>query len=52
MLDVIEVNLEGKIWMMGDKKLVVDVFFYLMVNWVYGFDKFMFVYLNIDRVIC
>jgi len=50
-LDVIEANLEGKKWMLGDKKSVVDAFLYPMANWAYGFDKPTSDYLNIDRVI-
>ena len=50
-LDVIEANLEGKTWMLGDEKSVVDAFLYPMANWAYGFDKPTSDYPNIDRVI-
>ena len=50
-LDVIEANLEGKRWMLGDQKSVVDAFLYPMANWAYGFDKPTSAYPNIDRVI-
>ena len=50
-LDVIEANLEGKDWMLGEKKSVVDAFLYPMANWAYGFDKPTSAYPNIHRVI-
>lgn len=50
-LDVIEANLEGKKWMLGDEKSVVDAFLYPMANWAYGFDKPTSAYPNIDRVV-
>lgn len=50
-LDVIEANLDGKKWMLGDEKSVVDAFLYPMANWAYGFDKPTSAYPNIDRVI-
>lgn len=50
-LDVIEANLDGKTWMLGDQKSVADAFLYPMANWAYGFDKPTSAYPNIDRVI-
>ena len=50
-LDVIEANLDGKTWMLGDKKSVVDAFLYPMASWAYGFDKPTSDYPNIHRVI-
>ena len=50
-LDIIEAHLDGKTWMLGDKKSVVDAFLYPMANWAYGFDKPTSAYPNIDRVV-
>ena len=50
-LDVIEANLEGKTWMLGDQKSVADAFLYPMANWAYAFDKPTSHYPNIDRVV-
>ena len=48
---IIEAHLEGKTWMLGDKKSVVDAFLYPMANWAYGFEKSTSTYPNIDRVV-
>ncbi len=50
-LDVIEAHLEGKNWMLGDRKSVVDAFLYPMASWAYGFDKSTADYPNIDRLV-
>lgn len=50
-LTVIDQHLEGKDWMLGDKKSVVDAFLYPMAGWAYGFDKPTSAYPNVDRVI-
>lgn len=50
-LEIIEAHLEGREWMLGDNKSVVDAFLYPMANWAYGFDKSTADYPNIDRVV-
>ena len=50
-LTVIDQHLEGKDWMLGDQKSVVDAFLYPMAGWAYGFDKPTSAYPNVDRVI-
>lgn len=47
----IDQHLEGREWMVGDKKSVADAFLYPMANWAYGFDKPTSDYKNIDRII-
>ena len=49
-LTVIDGHLEGRDWMLGDRKSVVDAFLYPMASWAYGFDKPTSAYPNIERV--
>ncbi|MEM7444814.1 MAG: glutathione S-transferase N-terminal domain-containing protein [Pseudomonadota bacterium] len=50
-LSLIDDHLEGREWMVGDRKSVADAFLYPMAGWAYGFDKSTAEYKNIDRVI-
>lgn len=47
----IDTHLEGRAWMVGERKSVADAFLYPMANWAYGFDKPTSEYKNIDRII-
>lgn len=49
-LTLIDQHLEGRDWMVGDSKSVVDAFLYPMASWAYGFDKPMSDYKNISRL--
>lgn len=50
-LTLIDRHLEGRDWMVGDRKSVADAFLYPMANWAYGFDKSTAEYANIDRIV-
>jgi len=50
-LTLIDAHLEGREWMVGNAKSVVDAFLYPMANWAYDFEKPTTEYRNIDRVI-
>lgn len=48
---LIDQHLEGREWMLGDTKSVVDAFLYPMASWGYGLEKPTGDYKNIDRVV-
>ncbi len=50
-LTKIDQHLEGRDWMVGDRKSVADAFLYPMANWAYGFDNPRSEYKNIDRIV-
>lgn len=50
-LTIIEKHLQGRDWILGDNRSVVDAFLYPMASWAYGFEKSTTAYPNIDRVI-
>jgi glutathione S-transferase len=50
-LTLIDQHLEGRDWMVGDRKSVADAFLYPMASWAYGFEKSTAEYKNIDRLI-
>ena len=49
-LALIDGHLEGRDWMVGDRKSVADAFLYPMASWAYGFDRPTDSYGNVDRI--
>ena len=50
-LTLIDRHLEGRDWMVGDRKSVADAFLYPKASWGYALDKPTTAYPNIDRII-
>lgn len=50
-LTQIDQHLEGREWMVGDRRSVADAFLYPMASWGYDLDKPTSVYPNIDRIL-
>lgn len=50
-LTLIDQHLEGREWMVGDSRSVVDAFLYPMASWGYDLEKPTSAYKNIDRII-
>ncbi|MDE0212209.1 MAG: glutathione S-transferase family protein [Boseongicola sp.] len=50
-LTLIDDHLEGRDWMVDDRKSVADAFLYPMASWAYGFERSTASYGNVDRVV-